>query len=293
MSELGKRVAVAAVGIPLVLGLAYVGGWYLALPLAAFAAWGTHEVGRFAEERGVRPMDGIAASAAAALVVLASWHGTFIAFAPAALGVVGLAAAAALLGSLWRRGVEGTPLAASAVTVLSVLYVGLGLAFVPLLSALPVTARWSSTLSESGTGLAALTFPLAITWIADASAYFAGSAFGRTKLAPSVSPNKSWEGFWAALLGGAVAAAAWRFVVGALGLDVEAGGYWTFALVGAAVAVTGVVGDLVESLLKREAGVKDSGTFFPGHGGVMDRIDSLLFTIPSSYLAMVVLGVSR
>lgn len=291
MSELSKRVAVAAVGIPIVLGLVYLGGWFLAVPLAVFAALAVHEVARFAREKAIRPMEWIAAPAVAALVLLAAWQGTFQGFAPHALSVVALTAFAALVAGLRWRGPEGAPLPSAAVTVLAVVYVGLALSFAPLLHALPARAGWAP-LSAVGAaaGLAAVALPLAVTWIGDAAAYFAGSAWGRRKLAPSLSPNKSWEGFWAEVVAGAVAAVGWILVVRALGMAAPSAGIAVFALVGALIAVSAVVGDLVESLLKREAGVKDSGTLFPGHGGVMDRIDSLLFTIPSAYLALVLLG---
>ena len=97
-------------------------------------------------------------------------------------------------------------------------------------------------------------------WAADSGAYFAGSKFGRRKLAPAISPGKTWEG----VIGGMVTA----MVLAAL------------ALLTALTAAISVVGDLFESLMKRHAGLKDSGTIFPGHGGVMDRIDSLLAALP-------------
>lgn len=291
MSELGKRVAVAAVGIPTVLALVYLGGWFLAVPLAVFAALAVHEVVRFAREKAVRPMEWIAAPAAAALVLLASWQGTFQDFAPHALSVVGLTAFAALVAGLRWRGPEAAPLLSAAVTVLAVVYVGLSLAFAPLLHALPARAGWGvASQVGAATGLAVVALPLAVTWIGDAAAYFAGSAWGRRKLAPSISPNKSWEGFWAEVLGGAVAGVGWILVVRALRITAPSAPVAVFAVIGALVAVAAVGGDLVESLLKREAGLKDSGTLFPGHGGIMDRIDSLLFTIPSAYLALVLLG---
>lgn len=236
-------------------------------------------------------MEWIAAPAAATLVLLAAWQGSFQGFALYALPVVGLTAFGALVAGLRWRGPEGTPLLSAAVTVLAVVYVGFALAFAPLLHALPTRAGWASA-SQVGaaTGLAMVALPLAVTWVGDAAAYFAGSAWGRRKLAPSISPNKSWEGFWAEVLGGAVAGVGWILVVRALRITAPSAGVAVFAVIGAFVAVAAVVGDLVESLLKREAGAKDSGTLFPGHGGVMDRIDSLLFTIPSAYLALVLLG---
>ena len=134
--------------------------------------------------------------------------------------------------------------------------------------------------------------PLAATWIGDASAYFAGTAWGkgRARLAPTISPNKSWVGFWANLAGGAVAAVAWLFLVQDRLPGLADAGILAFAVVGAVLGFVAVIGDLLESVFKREAGVKDSGTLFPGHGGVLDRIDSLVFTIPTSYALLILVA---
>jgi phosphatidate cytidylyltransferase len=131
-------------------------------------------------------------------------------------------------------------------------------------------------------GAALVAFPLAITWSTDSGAYFGGKRFGRRKLIPSVSPGKTVEGAVSGLVAGVLAG--WimsELVLGAwLGIELP-------ALAGAAgglvIGSLSQVGDLAESLWKREAGVKDSGTFFPGHGGLLDRMDSLLFTVPAAY----------
>lgn len=301
MSELALRTAVAAVAIPVVLGLVYLGGWFLSAPVALFAALGTHELARLAREEGVRPLEWVGAPAAATLVFAASWRPSFSAFAPLALVILGAATVTALVAALWTRSAAEAPLGAVAVTLLGAVYVGLTLAFVPLLHALPSQAGWSPRSgSVAGAGFAAVALPLAVTWVGDAAAYFAGSAWGRAgaRLAPSISPNKSWVGFWAALLGGAVAAVTWMYVAISAGVAPPVGqgifgslgGVPVLAVAGAAIACAAVLGDLVESLLKREAGVKDSGAFFPGHGGVLDRVDSLLFTIPAAYVILTLLG---
>jgi phosphatidate cytidylyltransferase len=168
------------------------------------------------------------------------------------------------------------------------MYVGLMLGFAPLLHGLPVASGWATGADAREAGLVVLALPLAATWIGDAAAFFAGSAWGRTrrKLAPSISPNKSWVGFWAGVAGASLAAVLWHAVASARMPALSVGGVGAMAVTGALLGVAAVLGDLVESLLKREAGVKDSGTFFPGHGGVMDRIDSLLFTIPAAYVLL-------
>jgi len=128
---------------------------------------------------------------------------------------------------------------------------------------------------------------MAIVWIADTAAYFTGRAFGRRKLAPQVSPGKTWEGVYGAL----VAVALYALALAALGSragyagPVDAASIAVWLAFAVAVAALSVVGDLFESWLKREAGVKDSGSLLPGHGGVLDRIDALLAAMPPLALA--------
>jgi CDP-diglyceride synthetase len=117
-----------------------------------------------------------------------------------------------------------------------------------------------------------LLFALVITWVGDTAAYFAGRAIGRHKLAPVLSPNKSWEGSIASILGALLVA-----VVFSRWMIVSLPHLLAMAAVG---NVAGQMGDLLESAFKRSAGVKDSGTLLPGHGGVLDRIDALVLTIP-------------
>ncbi len=121
---------------------------------------------------------------------------------------------------------------------------------------------------------------LLVIWAVDTGAYFTGKRFGKTKLAQYVSPGKTWEGVW----GGVVLA----FVISLMGLmwlQIELTlSMGLFAILLAAVALFSVLGDLFESVLKRQSGVKDSGTIFPGHGGMLDRADSLLIAIPMIYV---------
>ena len=124
-----------------------------------------------------------------------------------------------------------------------------------------------------------LTVVLAI-WVGDSVALFAGRAFGSRKLAPMISPNKSQEG----ALGGLVASMA----VGAVSFQGFGLGDWKMGLIaGAVIGLAGQIGDLAESVLKRQAGVKDSGSVVPGHGGILDRIDALLFAFPAGFLLAV------
>lgn len=115
----------------------------------------------------------------------------------------------------------------------------------------------------------------AVVWMADIAAYFSGKAFGKHKLAPSISPGKTWEG----AIGAGVGVVIYGLVVRQVfGLELLTLPLWTLALV--AVTAISIIGDLYESLLKRKAGIKDSSNILPGHGGVLDRIDSLTSTLP-------------
>lgn len=126
-------------------------------------------------------------------------------------------------------------------------------------------------------------FALILVWVADIGAFFVGRKFGRTRLAPSVSPGKTWEG----VVGGIVASA----IVAVIGSSRFSVPMERFVPLCLAVVAFSIVGDLTESLLKRFAGMKDSGSLFPGHGGVMDRIDSVTAAAPILFFGLVTLGV--
>jgi len=138
---------------------------------------------------------------------------------------------------------------------------------------------------DSANNLLLILYVFCIVWVADIGAYFAGRAFGRAKLAPRVSPGKSWAGVW----GGVAAVGVFALLIGVLA---QAGGGDIVLLILASL-VTGaisVVGDLMESMLKRSRGIKDSSQLLPGHGGVMDRVDSLTAAIPVFALIITQLG---
>jgi phosphatidate cytidylyltransferase len=129
-----------------------------------------------------------------------------------------------------------------------------------------------------------LLFLLVLIAAADVGAYFGGRSFGRRKLAPRISPNKTWEGFWSGMLAAAAAALAGGLLFG------QPLAPWVAMCL--AVALSSVVGDLVESMFKRHAGLKDSSQLLPGHGGVLDRLDSLSAAGPAFLLGLLVLGVA-
>jgi phosphatidate cytidylyltransferase len=122
-----------------------------------------------------------------------------------------------------------------------------------------------------------LFFALALNWIGDSAAYYAGRAFGKHRMAPVVSPKKSWEGASASILVSLVFGVVYLRYAGQ-------GTWWQAAILAVLGNIAGQLGDLAESAIKRGGGVKDSGTFLPGHGGMLDRVDSSLFTLPVVYV---------
>ncbi|MGE5493168.1 MAG: phosphatidate cytidylyltransferase [Actinomycetota bacterium] len=145
-----------------------------------------------------------------------------------------------------------------------------------LVGLLVIVPAWLALVQLRLLGPAGLLSILALVWMADIAAYFAGKNFGRHKLAPSISPGKTWEGALGACIGVLLYGVAMRYVFAFDGVPLA---LWVVILV--AVTAVSVVGDLFESLLKRQVGLKDSSQILPGHGGVLDRIDSLTSTLPT------------
>jgi len=171
-------------------------------------------------------------------------------------------------------------MASAAGTVVGALYGGATLAFWVLLRHLPETA---SAEAEPTAGLALVLFPITVTWMGDTFAYFFGTRFGKAKLIERVSPKKTRLGGVAGLLGSMLTAAVfgWFLLADIPGYAID---WWMAAIFGGIIGALGQVGDLTESVIKRESGVKDSGTILPGHGGVLDRLDALYFTVPVAFL---------
>jgi phosphatidate cytidylyltransferase len=149
--------------------------------------------------------------------------------------------------------------------------------FAPIYIGLPLGALAAVRLDSFGGGRAAVLLLLIVIVVSDSAQFYTGRAFGRRPLAPAISPNKTVEGAIGGVVFGTLAMA-----VG--GRWVLAAPLWALALLGVVISLLGIVGDLFESLLKRSAGVKDSSHLIPGHGGVLDRIDSWLFAAPVYYV---------
>ena len=293
MSELTLRILFAVVAAPLALVIVLVGGAPLAALLAVVSALGAWEFFRIARASGHRPLDdvGIALAGLVPLVVHAQFLGLF-ALRPALVAVVALAVLAA---TIWLRGVDGHPVGAAATSLLGVVYTagmlsfGYGIRYHDIVRGYDVVGGRHVAIGALSFGVppggVLLIFPLVVTWASDIGAYFVGRALGKRKLIPSVSPGKTIAG----AVGGLVASmlVAWAFARGVL-VPVANLGFtpWGALLFGGLVSVAAQMGDLFESLLKREARVKDSSHIIPGHGGILDRFDSLIFVLPVAYLLL-------
>ncbi len=273
--NLVQRIAVAVVAIPLVIGVVWLGGWVLAAVLAMLGVLGAQEVYDFARRQSIEPLERTGWLAAAGIPLLAYWaKGSETHWAEPAiyLGAIWLLFAMTL--AMARRGPTGRPLAGVAITMFGCLYASGMLAFV-------IAIRHGLNAAQRPGAYVMLTlFPLVITWVCDTAAMAVGTAVGGPKLAPVLSPKKTHAGAVGGTLGGVIAALALgKFVLNRYGWSFTPGQLLLFGL---AVSIVGQIGDVAESLFKREVGLKDSSTLIPGHGGVLDRLDSLYFVIPAA-----------
>ncbi len=245
----------------------------ISLVLIAAAAW---EWGRL---NGLAMRGALRTGAACLLVCLVFWANKLAYQTTSVLWMVTGAVWVLAGAQLMRKGVEGWT------------HISRGLRLVFGVAALSLT--WLAMYQAKVMGTNFLLSILLLVWMADVAAYFSGRAFGRHKLALHISPGKSWEGGWGGMTGVVVLAFAWLYVeqqfdLGSLSLytRLSARG-WGMLVVGVLFLVAmSVVGDLVESLVKRSAGMKDSSQLLPGHGGVLDRVDALLPTFPLALMLL-------
>ena len=259
MNSLWSRILVAAVGLPVVLGVVWLGGWWLCLLAIVTGVIALHEF--YVMTRPLRPL-ALAGYGGLALTLLGAQLGGPVWMLGGFLTTIAFA--------FLLKGVSDTRQSltvAVATTVLGVAWVGLGLAYLMLLRGLPEHGR-----------LAIFTVLLAV-FGADTLAFVTGRLIGRHKMAPVISPGKTWEG----LAGSTVAAVLISFFALYHQHFLTTG---ESLVLGVVIAVAAPVGDLFESAVKRDFGVKDSGRLLAGHGGVLDRIDAPLFAAIAAYYAI-------
>ncbi len=301
------RVVTAIVGIPVILSAVWYGGWAFYLLIAAAMTGALLEFYWITEKRGAAP-NRVLGVVAGLLLGFAFLHGISDRFVIGALGMGGgdlpetylypmirfgmvlgtllLFAVAVMIDQMFRKG--GNPILNNMATFAGVTYIGLFMATLIGIRELfgedpafvAYISRFDTSIGEGAGSFGAYTVTaiLASIWICDSAAYYAGRAFGRHKLFERVSPKKTWEG----AIAGALAA-----VLTMVGMQAWLLRYLTVGdaiVLGVIVGVFGQLGDLAESHLKRDAGVKDSSHLIPGHGGVFDRFDSIIFVSPLIYL---------
>jgi phosphatidate cytidylyltransferase len=260
-----SRVLVAAALLPLVIGLVYLGGWWLFALAVVGGLFALHEL--YVMARQLRPL------------VLGGYLGFVLTLLGLQLGGLewmlgGLLATFVLAFVVYGLGgVRQSATTSFGVTLLGVAWVGAGIGCLLLIRDIPEFGFW------------AVMTVLFTVFAADSGAFFVGRALGRHRLAPAISPAKSWEG----LVGGVIAAVGMAFVI----LYRDRDEFLTIPeslLLGFVIALAAVLGDLFESAVKRDLEVKDSGRVLGGHGGMLDRLDSLLWAGPAAYFTILAFG---
>jgi phosphatidate cytidylyltransferase len=255
--DLLPRILTGVIGGAIVLGVAmFLPPLWWAACVAVIAVFAASEFYALTRREHRRPNELFGLVAVGAMPIAAALTGS--------VGLLGVLTLLALLSLLWQVLFPSVTVTDSALTVFGAVYTGFMLSHLVLMQALPHGRAYVVTLILS-------------VWASDVMAYFAGTAFGRHHLAPHVSPRKSWEG---AVAGGLAAVAVWVAAAFVVGGSVSL--VW-FAVVGVAVGAAAIVGDLVESRIKREAGAKDSGDLLPGHGGFLDRFDAVIAAAVVAY----------
>lgn len=272
-----KRILSGIIGGGIYIGLGLLGGPWLALGLGLLLLLGTYEFWRLARRNAIMMHLEIPAIVGLSLVVAVtaavgradSWAQIHAAERLFSAALIILLAGTALVEVLSGR--TGGAAAATSVTLFGGVYISFPLAYMILLRAMP-----------GSDGLFYFFLLTVVTWANDSAAYFVGSAIGRHHFAPSISPKKTVEGSVAGLIASALASLVYAAAM--------ARSPWPAMGAGLLVGLFGQAGDLFESLLKRDFAVKDSGAFLPGHGGMLDRFDSLILAAPALYYLVSYLG---
>lgn len=263
------RVIVATILIPPIIGVLYIGGipWLVGVLGAAVLGW--LELAHILQREHFTVDRYLGLFFVVGAVVEAYLHSLYVLRVDLLQPLLAALIILSLIWALYNKGEH--PTADWGVTVASAIYLGFTISFFVALRQRPDGFHWAVT-------------AFVLAWACDGTSYFVGRLFGRHKLWPRISPKKTWEG----VVGGAMGSVVAALLLGGwlLGLT-----FWQSLLLGLLAAVAAPFGDLAESFFKRRANVKDSSQLIPGHGGILDRLDSLLFVFPVvTYFAMIVSG---
>lgn len=277
--ELRRRIQTAFILLPIILVLVVAGGVPFLILIAALIAGGIEEFNRIMQTRGYAPVRRVTPLLGAGLAVVAFCSNEYYLTLLLTFAIL-----LVLMTQLTHREISKA-ITGMSVSITSILYVGWLLSHTILVRNLGISLggrpEVSAVLASSpitlDVGLFLTIMILACVFLNDTGAYFVGRKWGRHKLAPTISPKKTWEGFF----GGLATCLGTACLVNLIFRSDL--GYGNALVVGFLVGVFGTLGDLVESLIKRDAQIKDSGTLFPGHGGILDRLDSILFSFPIVY----------
>lgn len=262
--SVGLRVLTALVGIPVVVAVLWLGGWWAFALAALIAVLGIYELHTMMLHEGYHPVILVSLALSLLFLVAAMLPQQRLLLLEIGISLTLLISFPVLF---FRKKLEGAMVDWS-LTMAIPIYLGWPISFLLALRGYQMGVS---------TGLWWLFTLFGGIWGFDAGAFFAGHLFGRHKLAPSISPGKTWEGVFGGLVFSVLAA----LVFAMLPLGVP---WYLAVLLGLLLGVAGTLGDLAESLIKRQTHVKDSGQFFPGHGGILDRIDSILFAALVVYI---------
>lgn len=272
-----KRVLTAVVLIPLVLVLVFLSPrwqWLFTLATALVAALAAWEYLGLAQHKGSNP------PRLAVLVAVIALFAANFEWPDQLAPILGILSLALLVYCTFSSTIADV-FADASHSVFCLIYVGFTLLALP-------------ALRDQNNGPSLVVFLLCVVWAGDIAALYIGRPFGRHKLAPTLSPNKTWEGTIASVFGSVIVAAgllglaAYLARLNSVKLSYADEAWWYWLILAIIVNIAAQVGDLAESALKRSAGVKDSGTLLPGHGGILDRIDALLLAAPALWYAQLI-----